>query len=370
MDSQSKLRLILTARTRVHRSWYLAVILITAILVTQYPGDYPLLDRIVLGLAGSLIFLVSITVVQLLADIIAILMGVPVRNATLFIFGGVAQVPEDSTRPGIEVSRALVTFLLNLIMAGIFNWLYLRQSTTSASPPVILLQWLAFFWYMVFLFHILPVFPLVGGQILAGGIWKATGNYQHSVRLAARAGWFLGIGLILGGLALLLMSDQILNGLMLMFFGWALQSAAVFSGQRVAQFGALQNTRAKDIMTREFPPLSPYMNIGEIVRDNVVKTGQDYFAVIESGRLLGIVTARNINKVPKRRWDLTQVGKVMTAAEKVKTVDGEKPAAHILEYMDQLRVGRMPVLENGEIIGIVTRESLNRLAMIREALKI
>jgi hypothetical protein len=203
MDNQTKLSLsrLHVIRTHLHPTWYLAVVLITVILVTEYPGDYPLLERVAFGLFGSLVFLVSTAIVQILVNIVTLLLHVPVRNTILFVFGGIALVPEDSTHPRLEIIRVLVTFLLNLVVAGIFNWLYLIQPTGS-SPVILQLQWLTFFWYAIALFHILSVYPLAGGRIMAAIIWKATDNYLGSMRLATRMGWLLGIGLILGSLVL------------------------------------------------------------------------------------------------------------------------------------------------------------------------
>ncbi|MBI4188663.1 MAG: CBS domain-containing protein [Chloroflexi bacterium] len=370
MDNQPDLGRLLSVRMRVHPTWYLAVILITSILVTQYPGNYALWERVLMGLVASLLFLASMAVVQILTNLVSILARIPVRNATLFIFGGVAQVPEDSTSAGRETVTAIVTLLLNLMVAAAFNWLYLSQSRTSSSPIMLLLQWLTFFWYMLVLFHIVPAFPLAGGRVLAAGVWKVTNSYLRSMRLATTIGWCFGVGLSLGGAALLFLHGQIEDGLMLMFFGWALQGAATFSIRRATLFGALQSTRAKNIMTREFPSIGPDLNLEELVRDYVLMTGQDFFAVTDQGKLLGVVTTQNIKHVPKNRWGKTSVGMIMIPGRTVRTVSGEQSAAHALDEMDQFRIDRLPVLENGEMIGIVVRDNVYRLAEIRAQLKI
>ena len=162
MDSQTVPRLLNSTRIRLHPTWYLAIILITTILVTQYPGNYTFRDRIFLGLAGGLLFLASMTLVQVLTNLAARLIHIPVRNAMLFVFGGVAQVPEDSTSPGRELATAGVNLVLNFGAAVIFNWLFLRRAEADTSVIVLLLQWLAFFWYIVALFHLLPAYPLAG----------------------------------------------------------------------------------------------------------------------------------------------------------------------------------------------------------------
>jgi CBS domain-containing protein len=357
-------------RLHLHASWYLVVIMIAGILVTQFPVNYPLPERILFGLLGGLLFLASLTVIQVLNNLAAILVRIPVRNCTLFAFGGVTPVPEGGTSPGREIVMAVVKFLLNLIMAAIFNWLNLSQSSTNNPQIVLLVQWLAFFWYMLAIVHILPAFPLVGGRILAALVWKATGNYMKSMWLAASIGSYIGICLSLGGIALLVLSGQVVNGLLLIFFGWALQRGAAFSSQRAALLGILQNTTAKNIMTKEFPSIGPGLNLEELIRDYVLVTGRDFFAIADQGKLLGIVTARNIKQVPKNRWGSTLVGTIMTPWRVAGATSGEQPAAHVLEKIDQFGVDHLPIAENGDIIGVVIRDDLYRLARIRVQLKI
>jgi CBS domain-containing protein len=124
------------------------------------------------------------------------------------------------------------------------------------------------------------------------------------------------------------------------------------------------------MISGEFPSIGPDRSLGQVIHDHILKTGQDYFAVTEEGRLLGVVVARNMKRVKRASWDSTPVGRIMTPAAAVSTVQGERPAAHILEQMDQFRVDNIPVLEKNELIGIVVREKLMRLARIRAELRV
>ena len=54
-----------SVRVRLHPTWYVAVVLVTGILVTQYTGYSALWQRILLGLAGSLLFMFSMIIVAL-----------------------------------------------------------------------------------------------------------------------------------------------------------------------------------------------------------------------------------------------------------------------------------------------------------------
>jgi hypothetical protein len=145
MDNQSPIRRFLSIRVRFHPTWFLVIILITGVLITGYPEHYPLWERIFLGLGGSLLFLISMTCVQLLTNIATMVIHLPVRNTTLFIFGGVVQLPEDVTSTRSEIITAIVTIILNLLIAVLFNWFYLQIASTSNSPIVLIIQCLALY---------------------------------------------------------------------------------------------------------------------------------------------------------------------------------------------------------------------------------
>ena len=142
------------------------------------------------------------------------------------------------------------------------------------------------------------------------------------------------------------------------------------SMRRGAFLHALQHTTARNVMTREYEIVSPNVIIGELVRDRVLMAGQDYFAIADQDKLMGVVTGDNIARVSKTRWDTTRVGSIVTRPRHLGTASGEQSAANVLEQMDQLRVDRIPVMEEGVAIGIVTREVILRLARIRARLKI
>ncbi len=359
-----------TVRVRIHPTWYLAAILVTGILVTQYPGYRALWQLIVLGLVGSLFFLFSMVVVAVLVVVVGMLARDQVRNVTLFVFGGLAVVPEDESSPRRETWSALLTLLLNFVVAGIFNWIYVAQAGNSDSLFVPMLQWLSFFWYMLAILHVLPAFPLAVGRILASAIWKSSGDYLRAVRWSGRVGFVIGLLIsALGVVRLLGTSGQTTNGLLLLFVGLALSGAAVTSMRRGALLHALKHTTARNVMSTDFPTIAPSLSLSDVVRSRVLTSGQDYFAVANEDALLGVVTIRDIQRVPMNLWESTSAQMVMEPPRRFGSVSGEQSAAIVLEEMDRLRADRIPVVETGSMIGIVSRDGILRLARAKARLK-
>ncbi len=368
MDNQPVLERLISVRIRMHASSYLVIALIAGILATQYPVSYPLEQRILLGLLGGLLFMASLIIVLLLNNLSVILMRIPVKNCSLFVFGGVALVPEDRTHPGREIAAAIVTFLINLMMATVFNWLFLIKSGASSISIVLILQWLAFFWYMLALVHILPAFPLAGGRILAATLWKTRWNYLRSVRLATAIGRGSGIGAILGGIVLIALARQTENGLIVIFFGWALQAGAAFSIQRSALLSTLLNTTARNIM-RPFPSISTAINLEELVSQRIRVNGQDFFAVTDGEKIMGILTLQNIKRVPRGRWSSTPAGAIVTPWETTRKIPGDYPGAYVFEELEQYQALAFPVSENNSMIGTIEPDDLYHFARTVDQVK-
>lgn len=353
---------------RLHYTWALALALITAIMVTQFPEAYLLWQRISLGIATSLLFFISVSIREFIISLTALSRGIPMKRITLFVFGGVSQISKESTRPILELLVAAAGLLSTLIIAGVLYAIYALLVNAGSIVIAGLIQWLAFMYFMLFLFHFIPGFPLDGGRILRAMLWKATDDYERATRIASWSGWVIGLLFIAGGILLMIAERQWFNGLVLVGMGWVLQTAAGQSRRQAVLRESLQKIKAQDMMTREYSLASQQLTISQLIRDYILVSGQRYFAVVDDGKLQGIVTMSDIKRVPKKRRG-SHIGKIMTPANELKTAHPQQSAASLLGQMDELGISHMPVLEDDKVIGIVARDSLIRLAQARAELR-
>jgi len=215
-----------------------AIILITAAVVTQFSTAYLLWQRIMLGIAASLLFFMAITIREFVLTFIATSKGIPAKSVTLFVFGGVSQIAKGSTLPALELLLAVVGMLCNLVIAGIFYVLYTVLAHTGNIIIDVLVQWLAFIYFMLALFHFIPAFPLDGGRVLWALLWKATDNYERATRIASWTGWGIGLIFTIGGILVLIIAKQWFAGILLAFPGLVLQNAATHSRRQAKQHGS------------------------------------------------------------------------------------------------------------------------------------
>src|SRR4051795_7382950 len=95
-----------------------------------------------MAIASGLAFFTSIILHELAHRVIARRQGIPVKNITLFIFGGVSQIAGEARRPLHEFVMAIVGPLTSLIIAVscLGAWLPLGQS--EEKPVSLVLEWL------------------------------------------------------------------------------------------------------------------------------------------------------------------------------------------------------------------------------------
>jgi Zn-dependent protease len=198
----------------------------TAAVITQFSTSYPFLQRLTLGLVASLIFLLTIVLRMFIITLLAIRRGAIIKSDTLFAIGGLLEIDKTTTFPALELLLATVGFLLNLIVAGIFFTIYQVMANTGSIMVHVFVQWLAFIYFMLSVFDLLPGLPLDGGRFLRAVLWKTTKDYDRMTRIISWTGWAIGIAFTITGITLTIITRQWFVGILLALPGLILQNAA------------------------------------------------------------------------------------------------------------------------------------------------
>lgn len=114
---------------------------------------------------------------------------------------------------------------------------------------------------------------------------------------------------------------------------------------------------AKDIMSSPVRVVYSEMTIGE-VNKIMERTGHNGLPVIEGNRLVGIVTKKAVDKAMNHGMQNHPVKAIMSS--KLIVVDANTPLSKVRQLMVENDIGRIPVLENGILVGIITRTDVMR----------
>lgn len=350
----------------LHYSWFIVFALVTLSLVAQFAREYPDWTREVsygLGLLTSLLLFLSVLLHELGHSVVALRKGIRVRAITLFVFGGVAQIEREPSRPRDEFEIAVAGPVVSLLLAGIFYGF--SQGMRSASEPFYALgRWLGQINFLLAAFNLIPGFPLDGGRILRAFLWKLTGSYEQGTRWASAAGQGIAYLFILGGVWIAFSGDFV-SGLWMGFIGWFLLSAAQAAVAHLDVRRLLRGVRAVDAMTTECLLLPRSMSVAELVEDHLLRTGRRCAVVTDGDRVVGLVTLHQVRQVPRSEWEVTPLEAIAIPEAALHAVPPEMELVEVLALMDDYQINQVPVVHNGRILGLLGREQLMRVIRTR-----
>lgn len=350
----------------IHPSWllilaFLSYSLSEGLFPNQYEG-WSTAEYWVVGVSAAVLLFVTVLIHELAHALVAKRRGLEVPRITLFIFGGVSHLARQPSSAGEEFQIAAAGPATSLVISAVSGAIALLVRDMDDRAEA-MFAYLALVNLALAVFNTLPGFPLDGGRVLRSIAWKRTGSFRRATRIAAGVGEVFGYGLIAVGFFVLL-SGGLLDGLWLMFIGWFLLGAARNETANLQLEGVLKRLTARDVMRTDFPTITPGMPIQEVVDEHMVGQGERAVMVALGGTVSGILTVTDVRRVPKEEWRNIPAQRVMTPREKIVTVEPNTPAVEVLLKLGERNLNQVPVLEDGRMVGLVTRrEILERLQL-------
>lgn len=363
-DSGLKIGRIFGIPIFLHASWFIIFTLITLSLATQFGSQHPEWSEAqhwALGILTSLLFFGSVLFHELAHSVVAQRYKIPVVSITLFVFGGLARIGREPASARQEFNIAVAGPVSSYILSGAFHIVTLLFPEREMLGA--LARWLADINFWLATFNLVPGFPLDGGRILRAVVWDVTRDYARASRIAANGGKLIAYAMILLGVWLAL-KGSLVGGIWLAFIGWFLLTAAQASYAQVAVRDVLQGMRAADVMSEEVPVVERSITLEDYVQE-LLRTGRRCHLVVDDGRLAGMMTVHNVSKVPREEWAVTSVQAAMMPLGEVRHTVPEEPLIGVLERMQADDVNQMPVVSDGRIVGLVTRDSILRMIQTR-----
>ncbi len=350
----------------VHWSWFFIFFLLTWSLSTAVfdDDDTSEVARWTAGTITSVVFFGSVLLHELSHSLVARRLGLPVRSITLFVFGGVSNLERESDTAKHEFWIAIVGPLTSLALAVLFLavWATLGQRFDAIEGPT---GWLALINSSLFVFNMMPGFPLDGGRVLRSVVWWRNGNHLRATAIASRTGVWLAWALIAVGVVIIFVGGFV-SGLWLILIGWFLRNASEASYAQTVMEDVLQGLYARDVATTDYEIVPPDLDLQTLVTEYVLRHHQRTFPVVVAGHLQGLITLPDVKAVPQADWPTTSVYRAMRPADKLFVVRPETPLQETVAMMAEHDVNQLPVLDSyGELLGMVFRADVLRLIQLR-----
>lgn len=362
-------------RFAVSLSWFFLFFLVTFSLGAVYfPNQYPRWPAALAwaaGLGASLLFFLCVVLHELAHSLVALWKKVPVRSITLFLFGGVSQIGKDAPSPGVEFIIALAGPLASIGLSALTAALYLLARGFS-EPVGALFLWLAGVNATLGLFNLLPGFPLDGGRVLRAVVWYAADDFRWATRVATRGGQLAAATMMLAGLYLVFGQERAgLSsgyGFWLLLIGWFLFSAASGSYRAMLVVQALEGVLTRDVMRRDPPLVEAASPLRDLADSLLANPGRDPLIVVRDEVPVGLVGYNALRRVNPDRLALIKVGEAMRPLETSLILADDLPAGEALQALIESGNDSLPVVSDGQVVGLIRREDLFRQVELRRRL--
>jgi Zn-dependent protease/predicted transcriptional regulator len=347
---------------RVDSSWVVIALLITYSMYLRSSSVYPELSgggAVVLGIGATVLFFGSVLVHELAHAVVSQARGIRVQDITLFLFGGATRARVESRGPSDEFLIAVVGPLTSGLLAVLFGIVAGLGRDVLSRPLAGTLGYLAWTNLVLAVFNLVPGFPLDGGRLLRSAIWKATGSLARATRIASLAGQAVGWLLVAGGVAFLLAGD-LAGGIWFAFIGWFLVQAARSSYQELQLRELLRGVEAEEVMAGDLVRIPPELSLQDAVDVYFMRYDHGAFPVEEQGRTIGLLTLRGVRRVPREQWPTRRVRDHMVPLGDQVVVAPEARMDGVLGKLQDGEANRVLVVQDGEVVGIITPSDLTR----------
>lgn len=328
------------------------------------------------AVASALLFFVSLIAHELGHALVARRLGIGISGIDLWLLGGVAKMTRDTRTAGEEFKVAAagpaVTLVIVVLCAvgsvaagrsgSVLEAATFSYGGDGASPVLALVAFLGLMNTVLFVFNLVPAFPLDGGRIAKALAWRLTGDRIKATRVAAWLGQAFGAGLMGLGAFLLLSDDSGFNGLW-----WLVLGFFIFQGARAAvtstQFAqSLEGVTVADVMDCEPVAMPAATRAVDAQEAWFLRYGWDFFPTVdEGGRFVGLARQERVAEEVAAGRPATPVGEMIDGSAADWGIRADEPIESLLAHERLREQGALMAIDaEGVLRGVVTVEQVRR----------
>jgi Zn-dependent protease len=313
----------------------------------------------ILGAIVSLGLFFGVLVHELAHSLVARKKGIAINSITLMIFGGVATMEEGIPDPRVELPMALVGPIASLFFGFFCGGLVyvipsLVPDPARAGSLIFLFGYLGMLNIILCFFNLIPAFPMDGGRVLRAWLTTRMPLYK-ATQIAADIG--KGFAILFGIIGLLAFSPFLILIALFIYIGANMESTAVKYSH------LLQDVTVGDMMSSPVTTVPPVLPVSQVI--TMMYTSKHLgFPVVERDTLVGMITLADINRTSPIDREAMQVRDIMT--RDVITLPPAAPVIDALKIMSARDIGRIPIVQDDRILGIVTRTDILKVTELRQ----
>jgi Zn-dependent protease/predicted transcriptional regulator len=312
-----------------------------------------------LGTIVALGLFAGVLVHELAHSLVARKKGIRINSITLMIFGGIATMEEGVPDPKAELPMALVGPIASLVVGLVCSGIVYAVPVVTTNPAfagvlIFIFGYLGVLNIILFAFNLLPAFPMDGGRVLRA--WLAKRMPLHrATKIAADIG--KGFAIVFGLVGLFFFSPFLILIALFIYIGASMESTAVKYSY------LLQDVTVGDMMSSPVISVSQTLPVSQVIT-MMYSSKHLGFPVVERDTLIGMVTLADVNRMASIDREAMQVRDIMTRDPI--TLPPTAPVIDALKIMSAHNFGRIPVVHEGKILGIVTRTDIIKVTELKQ----
>jgi Zn-dependent protease len=353
----------------IDASWLLIATLIAWTLAGGvFPAAVPGLEAGTycwMAIAATIGLLFSIVFHETAHSLVARRYGIEIRGITLFVFGGVAEMPSEPESPRAEFLMALAGPVASLALsAALFGLSGLTEWLHGPKTIAAIVSYLGTLNAMLGIFNLIPAFPLDGGRMLRAALWGWRHDIGWATRIAAACGNAFGILLIVLGAFDVLRGDFV-SGMWQFLIGMFLRGAASAGYQQTMAQRLLTGVSVAQVMTPNPISVPPDLSIAGFVEDYLYRYHHREFPVTHNGALLGRIGSRQVAALDRSVWADTRVAAILLGCTPEDTIAPEAGALDAIAQMAGSGRIHLFAVRDERLVGVVSQRDLMELLSVK-----
>ncbi len=371
-----KLLEIAGIRVGVDGTWFVMLFLLVFLLSGSF--------RNVLGTSQTTAYITTvITVMLFFASLLAHELGhafaarrrgIAVDRIELFLFGGTTFMGRDAENPREEMQIALagplgtlvviaVCLVVDLVLVGPHRLVQAAELNDgiTITPVLLSLSWLLLMNVGIFIFNLIPAYPLDGGRVARAVVWKLRGDQLQGTRVAAQLGRAFSIILGIIGLVVAVRGSAF-GGIWLLLLAVMLYQSAAAALRGTAITARIQTVHVADIMDGDPVTLTSTLTLSEALDEYFRRYEQPWLPVVDGdGCFAGI--ARRYRVEEGVRDDAEDPVQTITETDQRSALEirTDQPLTDVLRVAALGEMGALVAVDaTGVVRGTLTPSDVNR----------
>ena len=300
--STYKLFSIAGIRVGVDFSWFvvlfLAIFWLSSAFKTMLGGNDT--TAYVTAVVTALLFFGSLLLHELGHAVVARRAGIKVPRIDLWMLGGMARMEREPATPGEEFKISVAGPIVSLLLAVLCIALGVSvggadtvmktiglSDQVRVTPQFLALSVLATMNLVIFVFNLLPAWPLDGGRIARAIAWKATGSKVRATVFSAQLGRLLAFALAAWGIWEILQNN--LGGLWWLMLAFFISQSAKGAMVQTQITERVNGRKVLQLMDRHPVTLPADTSADRASDEWFARYGWSWFPVVDpAGRFVGI----------------------------------------------------------------------------------